>query len=106
MRKIPHESFTDSKPNLNKMHIFCTTCFCYVQNKIKLDPHCEKAIFVSNDKQSPAYLIYFLETTAIKRVRCVKFTDSYDNSPQSKPDKNAKFLEYLVQSTTKRQPQH
>ena len=40
-RKTSYESFTGSKPNLNKMHIFGTTCFCYVQNKTKLDP-CEK----------------------------------------------------------------
>ena len=66
MRKTPCEGFTGSKPNLNKMHIFCMTCFCYVQNKRKLDSRCEKGIFVSYDKQSPAYLIYFLETTAIK----------------------------------------
>ena len=26
-RKTPKESFTSSKPNLNKMHIFGTTCF-------------------------------------------------------------------------------
>ena len=49
------------------MHIFDTTCFCYVQNKTELDPCCEKGIFIGYDKQSPAYLIYFLKTTAIKR---------------------------------------
>ena len=61
-----------------------------------MDPHCEKSIFVSYDKQSPAYLIHFPETTAIKRVRCVKFTDSYDNSLLSKYDKNTEFLDYLT----------
>ena len=30
IRKTPYESFTHSKPNINKMHIFGTTCFCYV----------------------------------------------------------------------------
>ena len=29
--------------------------------------------------QRPAYLIYFTETKTIKRVRCVKFTDFYNN---------------------------
>ena len=72
------------------MHIFGMTCFSYVQNKIKLEPCCEKGIFVSNDKQSPAYLIYFPETMAIKRVWCVKFTNSYDNRSFSKPDNNTK----------------
>ena len=48
-RKTLKESFTSSKPDLNKMHIFGMTCFCYVQNKMKLDPRCEKGIFVSYD---------------------------------------------------------
>ena len=47
--------------------------FSYVQNEMKLEPRCEKGIFVGYDKQSSAY---FLETMAIKKVRCVKFTDS------------------------------
>ena len=78
------------------MLIFDMTCFCYVQNKTKLDPRCEKGIFVGYDKQSLAYLIYFLETTAIKRVRCIKFTDFYDNCSLLKPDKNAGYPEYLI----------
>ena len=45
-RKAPYESFTSLKPNLNKMNIFRTTCF-YVQNKTKLDPHCEKAFLLA-----------------------------------------------------------
>ena len=36
-RKNPYESFTSSKPNLSM------TCFCYVQNKKKLDLPYEKA---------------------------------------------------------------
>ena len=95
-RKPPNENFTGSKPNLNKMHIFGTTYFCYVQNKTKLDPRCEKSIFVGFDKQSSTYLIYFPGTTAIKRVRCVKFTDSYDNSSLSKPDKNTENPEHRI----------
>ena len=37
---------------------------------MKLESRCEKCIFVG-------YLIYFPETMAIKKVWCVKFTDSY-----------------------------
>ena len=84
------------KPNLNKMHIFGTIYFCYVQNKMKLDPRCEKGIFVGYDTQSPAYLIYFLETMVIKRVRCVKFIDSYDNGSLSKADNNTEYPESLI----------
>ena len=58
-RKNPYESFTGAKQNLNKMHMFGSTCFCYLQNKTKLDPRCERGIFVGNGKQSPAYLIFF-----------------------------------------------
>ena len=42
-RKTPYESFTSSKPSLNKRQIFGSTCFCYSQNKTKLDPRSEKA---------------------------------------------------------------
>ena len=96
IRKTPYESFSGSKQNLNKRHIFGTSCFCYVQKNKKLYPRCEKGIFVGYDKQSPAHLFYFSETTAIKRVRYVKFTDSYDNSSLSKPDNNTKFTECLI----------
>ena len=41
-------------------------------------------------------LIYFPESTAIKKVWCVKFTNSYDNSSSSKPDKNTEFPENLI----------
>ena len=84
------------------MHIFGTTCFCYVQNKKKLEPRCEKGIFVGYDKQSPAYLIYFPETKAIKRVRCVKFTDSSNNSCLSEPGENEQMvLSDLISNTYK-----
>ena len=63
---------------------------------MKLDLNCEKGIFVGYDKQNPPYLIYFPETTAIKRIRCIKFTNSYDNSLLLKPDKNTKYSEYLI----------
>ena len=90
------------------MHIFGMTCFCYVQNKTKLEPHYEKSIFVGYDKQSPAYLIYFPETMAFKRLRYEKFTNSYDNSSLSKPDNNPENPESLItyDYKTKRQPKH
>ena len=96
IKPTPYESLTGSKPNLDKVHIFGTTCFCYVQNQTKLEPCCEKGIFVGYDKQSPAYLIYFLETMAIKKVWCVKFTDSYYNGTFSKPDDNIENPESLI----------
>ena len=94
-KKNPYESFIGSKLNLNKMHIFGMTRFCYVQNKTKLEPCCEKGIFVGYDKSSLAYLIYFSEIMTIKKVWCVKFTESYDNSMLSKPD-NTENPESLI----------
>ena len=38
--------------NQTKMHVFSTTRFCYVQNKTKLDPHCEKASLSAMIKSS------------------------------------------------------
>ena len=95
------ESFTGLKPNLNKMHIFSTTCFCYIQSKQKLKPHSEKGIFVGYDKQSPTYLIYFPETEAIKRVRHVKFTNSYDNSPLPESEDEQMVLSDYINNTYK-----
>ena len=90
-RKTPHESFTSSKPNLDKMHIFGMTCFGNIQNKMKLNP-CEKGIIVSYDKQSPASFI-FQKQWLLKECN---IHDAYDNSSQLKPDKNTKFPEYLI----------
>ena len=45
-KKNSISKFYRFKTKLNKMHIFGTTCFCYVQNKMKLDP-CEKNIHLS-----------------------------------------------------------
>ena len=52
--------------------------------------------FFDYDKQSPTYFICFPETMAIKRVRCVKFADSYDNNSISKQDKNTEFPDNLT----------
>ena len=88
------------------MHIFGMTCFCCVQNEIKFDPRCEKGIFVGYDKQSPAYLVYFPETKAIKGVRCVKFTDSYDNSPLSKQEAEQTELSDYISYTYDEKPKY
>ena len=63
---------------------------------MKLEPYCEKVILGRYDKQIPVYFIYFPKIMAIKRVRCVKFTNSYDNSTLSKADNNTKDPESLI----------
>ena len=61
--KTPYEALTGSKPNLSNMHIFGCTCYAYTQNAKKLDPRSKKGIFVGYDKGSPAYLVYYPDTT-------------------------------------------
>ena len=72
----PFEAVTGKKPNLSKMQIFGTSCFAYIQNQSKLEPRCEKGVFIGYDKSSPAYLVYFKSKNQVKRVRCVKFCDN------------------------------
>ena len=48
-----------------------------MQKKSKLDPRCEKGIFVGYDSYSPAYLVYFANEGTIKKVRCVTFNEKY-----------------------------
>ena len=59
-------------------YFWLSLCYAYVQNKGKLDARGEKGIFVGYDKGSPANLVYFPDTGEVKRIRCVKFTNSCD----------------------------
>ena len=76
LEMTPFQAFTGTKPNMN---IFGSTCYAYVQDKQKLDSRAKKGIFIGYDKYSPAYFIYFKESRDIKRVRCVTFTNKFDN---------------------------
>ena len=76
--KTPYEAMTGRKPDLSKMHIFGTTCYAYVQNTKKLDARSERGVFLGYDKGSPAYIVYIVESRAVKRVRCVKFTNDFE----------------------------
>ena len=78
LEKTPYEALTGKQPNLSSMHVFGSTCFAYVQNAKKLDPHSHKGIFIDYDKESPAYLVYYPESNKIEKVRCVKFIDKFD----------------------------
>ena len=80
IKKTFHEAFTKQKPNLQKMHIFGTICYTYVQDKKKLDARGEKGFFQGYDKESPAYLVYFPESGAIRKICCVHFTDKFEDS--------------------------
>lgn len=69
---------TGRNPDLNNMHIIGTVCYAYIQNCKKLDAHCEKGVFVGNDGQSSAYLVYFPDKEEVRKVRCVRFTNKYE----------------------------
>ena len=70
----PFEAVTGKKPNLSEMQIFGTSCFEYIQNQPKLEPCCEKGVFVSYGKSCIS--VYFNSKNQIKRVRGVKFCDN------------------------------
>ena len=84
--KTPYEAFTGRKPNVSNMHDFGTVCFAHVQTPKKLDARSEQGIFVGYDKESPAFLVYFHETRKVRKVRCVKFTDKYENIKPNEDD--------------------
>lgn len=48
-------------------------CSAYKQNRGKLDPRCDKGIFVGYDKNSPSYLAYYPDTGRVCNNRLVKF---------------------------------
>jgi transposase InsO family protein len=92
--KTPYEAFTGRKPNVSNMHVFGTVCFSHVQNPKKLDARSEQAIFVGYDRESPAFLVYYRETGKVRKVRCVKFTDKYENPERNNSDADEWVTEY------------
>ena len=44
-----------------------------------MDPRAEKGIFVGYDRSSPAFLVYCPQAKTVRKVRCVKFTENFDN---------------------------
>ena len=72
----PYFSMTGKKPDLSKMWVFGSECYTYEYNRKKLDPKCEKGVFVGYDKNSPVYLVYHPEAGKIMKHRLVKFIKS------------------------------
>ena len=72
----PYELLTGNKPNVSKLNIFGSHCFAYKsQGSGKLETKSEPGIFIGYDTESPAYLVYFPDSQAVKRERLVKFTN-------------------------------
>lgn len=72
-KNTPYFMLTGRKPNLSKMWIFGSECYAYSHNQKKLDPKCKKGIFEGYSKNSPAYLVYNLQTREVSKHRLVKF---------------------------------
>ena len=75
--KTPYEALIGKQPNVSGMHVFGSTCYAFIQNAKKLDARSRKGIFVGYDKGSPSYLVYYPESDKVEKVRCVKFSDSF-----------------------------
>ena len=71
-KQTPYFMLTGKQPNLAKMQKFGSVCYAYRQDKRKLDPRCDKGIFVGYDKNSPAYLVYYPSSGKVQKHRLVK----------------------------------
>lgn len=73
VKNTPVFMLTGRKPDLSKMWIFGSKCYAYKHNHQRLDPRCEKGIFVGYSRNSPAYLVYNPDTKMVSKHRLVKF---------------------------------
>lgn len=51
IKQTPYFMLTGRRPNLSRMQKFGSECYVYKQEKKKLDPRCEKGIFVGYEKK-------------------------------------------------------
>lgn len=74
-KQTPIQALTGRRPNLShkKKQKFGSECFTLNSDKRKLDPQCEKCVFIGYDKNSPAYIVYFPNTKKVQKHRVVKF---------------------------------
>lgn len=82
---------TGKSPDLSKLWIFGSECYAYIHDHKKLDPRCERAIFVGYSKSSPAYLVYNPHTEKVSKHRLVKFIKK---SPVEQTEQQKQTEEY------------
>ena len=70
---------TGRKPDLSKMNIFELTYYAYKNLKKKLDPKCEKRIFVGYDRKSAAYLDFYPENNSVLKYYLIKCISNVGN---------------------------
>ena len=102
VKNTPYFMLTGRKPNLAKMWIFGSDCFAYKHDHQKLDPRCEKGIFLGYSKNSPAYLVYNPHTAKVSKHRLVKFVKTNSVEQQTQTDD----YETEVQEYTNRKPKN
>ena len=78
LKRTPYY-ITERKPNLSKMHIFRSICSAYKNLTKKLDPKCEKGMFVGYDRNSPSYLVFYPGNKRVLKHRVVKFITKMTN---------------------------
>ena len=91
------------------MNIFGSTCYAYKNLKKKLDPKCEKGIFVEYDRNSPAYLVFYPENNRVLKHRLIKFISNVTNQqtqtcPTDDDDDYSPPKEYVQNNTSATTP--
>ena len=94
IKNTPYFMLTGRKPNLANMWVFGSECYAYKHDHKKLDPRCEKGIFVGYSKNSPAYLVYNPHTEKVTKHRLVKFIKKNSVEQQTQTDDETEAHEY------------
>lgn len=81
-----YKMLTGKRPDLSRMKKFGSLCYAYKQNRGKLDPRCDKGVFLGYDKNSPAYLIYFPKTGKVEKHRLIKILNPATMDQQTQSD--------------------
>ena len=72
-KQTPFYMLTGRQPNIARMQKFGKVCYAYKRPKGKLHSRCERGIFVGYDKNSSAYMVYYLSNRKIQKHRLVEF---------------------------------
>lgn len=87
-QNTPYFMLTGKRPDLSKMWIFGSDCYAYRHDQKKLDPRCDKGVFVGYSKNSPAYLVYNRQTRKVTKHRLVKFTKKERSEQTTQTDED------------------
>ena len=111
LKQTPYNMITGRMPDQSKMNIFGSTFYAY-KNLKKLDPKCEKGIFVGYDRNSPAYLVFYPEDNRVLKHRLIKFitketnqqTQTYPTDDDDDDDDYFPQMKYVQNNTSATTP--